>query len=46
MLGRIVPIEKGPNEATPIPAIRAGCSSDLAIWFSPNTVGETVAEAL
>src|SRR6185312_334837 len=46
MLGRIVPTEKGPNEAIPTSAIRPGCSFDFAIWFVASSPGEVSAQAI
>src|SRR6185437_6638615 len=46
MLGRIVPIEKGSNEAASTSAIFACRSSCFTIWFNPNAIEKTDAEGV
>src|SRR4051812_1672159 len=46
MLGRVVPIEKGSNEAASTSAVLACCSSNFSIWSNANTADKTFAEAI
>src|SRR5438270_9845424 len=46
MLGRVVPIEKGPNEAASTIAVLACCSSNFSILSNPSTADKTFAEAI